>query len=209
MRSIIAAALVVAFPASVYATVIIKTDLEPPLSGVYLPGQTVSFDTYLENTDPAQNEHLDAFTIVIKAQGFGAAPGVPRFVIPPPEANSGDIRFPLPGPSHPYVFTDYLASEPLAYPVDPGTRLSDAGTVVLIASLPRSDEEADIGPARNGVARLSVVIPPDAVPGRYPISGRARTRATSRIRRTATLPDPLQSLRMQQPGAAVGRGKAK
>src|SRR4051812_19467061 len=169
MRSMFAAALVMACPAWVYATVIVKTDLEPPPGGVYLPGQTVDFDVYLENTDPAHHDRVNVFTIVIEGPGFGIGPGLPHFLIPPADIHSGIIRYPLPSASHPYLFTDHLGdSNGNPYPEDFTNTISDADSVALIASL-ADLPGVEITSSRNGLARLSVVIPPDAVPGRYPI----------------------------------------
>jgi hypothetical protein len=167
MKSILTAALALACPASVYATVIVRTDLRPPLSGFYLPGQTVSFDAYVENADPSQSVRLNAFTVRIDGQGFGDAPGLPRFLTPPPGPR-GFVRYPLSSAGHPYVFADYL-DQPDSYPEDPTADVSDADTVVITAALPGLDQGAEIGAAHSGLARLSIVIPPDAVPGRYPI----------------------------------------
>jgi hypothetical protein len=168
MRNVLATFLVLACPALVHAAIIVKTDLQLPLSGFYLPGQVVEFDAYAESTDPSQDEKLNAFTFLVEGRGFGAAGGRPRFEIPP-IGPRGNIRYPQPSAAHPYVFGDYLLSEPDAYPEDPTNYLSDVDTVVVTASVPRDDQHADIGPARSGLARFRIVIPQDAVPGRYPI----------------------------------------
>ena len=121
-------------PASVFAVVFVQTDLQHPLSGFFLPGQTVSFDVYATTDEPATNERANAFTIAVVGRGFGDAPGLPRFVIPAAGPEPGTIHFPLPSAAHPYLFGEHL-DLPDADPHDPSSGLSDADTVAVAGAI--------------------------------------------------------------------------
>jgi hypothetical protein len=133
---------------------------------VQFPGgagdRIVTLDVYAFNPDASENERLNGFAIVLEAPNF--SPTGVRFLIPPVDPRLGSILIDMPSQAHPYVFADYRGMGP----VDPAL-MSDYNTVLAYDALPRAGQEADLSEARNGFARVNVLVPAGSPAGDYPI----------------------------------------
>jgi len=119
--------------------------------------QVIPVEVFANNTDPAENERLNAYTIALEALTFSGS-GV-HF-----QAPAADGSFPEPT-AHPYVFGAYPGNGP----VDPAA-LSDAQHAFLSAALGGTGQEANISDALNGFAKLFVIVPANMTAGSFPIT---------------------------------------
>ena len=129
--------------------VALETELFDPASNVE---QTVFFEVYVRDLDNT-NEQLNTFVLEIEAPQFS-----PEGVRIRPPVNR---RFPEPT-IHPYVFQGFPGVEPEDFN-------STYNVIRVAASLLNNEDEVDVANARNGLVRIPVIIPANAVPTFYPI----------------------------------------
>jgi len=153
-----AVALVALFPLA--ASAVIRVNVGQTGLEVVGADALATVEVWAENTDPAQDERLNAFTIELNGPDF--TPGGVRFVIPPPDPASGWIPFAVPN-EHPYVFGAFAGN----HPEDPSAG-SNYNTVRLSGVLETTDS-VDLTPSLNGFGRFQVLFPGGTPDGAYPI----------------------------------------
>jgi hypothetical protein len=72
------------------------------------PREVVSVEVYAQNSDPAEDERLNAYAVALDAPTFRENGGGPRFLPPP-----GGTVFEEPT-THPYVFRLFPGGAPIA-----------------------------------------------------------------------------------------------